>query len=463
MNQEENILATKEIPSLLKEFATPSIIAMIVGALYNIVDQIFIGNSVGVLGNAATNVSFPLVTLCLALSLLIGIGGAANFNLRQGEKKPEEAAIYMANSFTLIIIISLIVMVLVKIFLTPLLTLFGATGESMPYAKTYTDITTNGFIFLILTNAGTTLIRADGSPKYSMAATLVGCITNIILDPIFIFIFDWGMAGAAWATVIGQFLSALMVIHYIRDFRTVHVEKNDFKPRFKYMKNIVSLGSAPFLNQVSNLFVQILMNNSIVKYGEASRFGSTIPLAIIGIGIKVFMIFFSCVIGIAQGMQPIISYNYGAKNYDRVKDTFKLSLKVASVIVLVATILFQLFPEKILSLFGDGSQEYFEFGKYFFRIFLMLIILVPIQPLCTNLLTSIGKAKQGAFLSLTRQIIFFVPILLIMLHFFGLMGIIYTGPAADFVSFLISAYMAKREFKEMDEMEEKRSVAYKNV
>lgn len=447
-----NILGTGDIKTLLKEFATPSVIAMIVGAFYNIVDQIFIGNSVGVVGNAATNVAFPLTTLCISISLLIGIGGAANFNLRLGEGKEDEAKKYLANSFIMIVITSLILTILVKTFLTPLLTIFGATKENLSYAKTYTSITSNGFIFLILTNAGTGLIRADGSPRYSMIAILVGCITNLILDPIFIFVFKWQMAGAAWATVIGQMLSALMVILYARDFKTVELTKKDFKIDFKYIKNITRLGVAPFLNQVTLLVVQVLMNNSIVYYGSASKYGSTIPLAIIGIGMKVFMIFFSCALGIAQGMQPIVSYNFGAKNYDRAKEAYKLSVKTAIIILCIAFLLFQFVPDKILRLFGEGSEEYFEFGSYFFRIYLMFTFLVPIQPITTNLLTSIGEAKRGIFLSLTRQIIFFVPLAIILPRFFGIMGLIYTGPLADFLSFIVAIVMAKRVFKEMDEL-----------
>lgn len=447
-----NILGTGDIKTLLKEFATPSVIAMIVGAFYNIVDQIFIGNSVGVVGNAATNVAFPLTTLCISISLLIGIGGAANFNLRLGEGNEDVAKKYLSNSFIMIVIISLILTLLVKTFLTPLLTIFGATEENISYAKTYTSITSNGFIFLILTNAGTGLIRADGSPRYSMIAILVGCITNLILDPIFIFVFKWQMAGAAWATVIGQILSGLMVILYARDFKTVELTKDDFKIDFKYIKNITRLGVAPFLNQVTLLIVQVLLNNSIVYYGESSKYGSTIPLAIIGIGMKVFMIFFSCALGIAQGMQPIVSYNYGAKNYDRAKEAYKLSVKTAMIILFIAFLLFQFIPDKILRLFGEGSKEYFEFGAYFFRIYLMFTFLVPIQPITTNLLTSIGEAKRGIFLSLTRQIIFFVPLAIILPRFFGIMGLIYTGPLADFLSFIVAIVMAKSVFKEMDQL-----------
>lgn len=450
---EKNILGTKEIPALLKKFATPSVIAMIVGAFYNIVDQIFIGNSVGVAGNAATNVAFPLTTICLSIALLIGIGGAASFNLRLGEGKEEEAKKYLGNAFAMIFISGILLTILVRIFLEPLLIAFGASGENLDYAITYTSITSAGFLFFILTNAGTGLIRADGSPKYSMMAILIGGITNLILDPIFIFVFDWGMAGAAWATVIGQVLSGFMVLNYARDFKSVKLDKSDFKPDFYYIKNIASLGVAPLINQFSLLVVQILMNRSVTYYGAQSIYGEVIPLAVVGIGMKVFMIFFSTALGIAQGMQPIVSYNYGAKKYDRAKEAYKLSVKTAISIMFVAFLLFQLVPDKILGLFGKGSEEYFEFGRYFFRIYLMMTFLVPIQPLTTNLLTSIGQAKKGIFVSLTRQIIFFVPLALILPRYFGIMGLLYTGPIADFISFIVASLMAKRVFNEMDEME----------
>ncbi len=451
--KKENVLATEPISKLLFKFALPSVIAMIVGAFYNIVDQIYIGNSVGVVGNSATNVSFPLTTMCIGLSLLIGIGAAARFNLSLGEKKEEEAGKYMGSGFLMIIISGLLLTVLVKIFLPSLLTIFGATAENYEYAKTYTDITSYGFLFLILTNAGTALIRADGSPKYSMYAILVGCLANIILDPIFIFALDLGMAGAAWATVIGQVLSALMVISYSRHFKSVDLTKDDFKFRPDYMVNILKLGIAPFINQVSMLFVQIIMNNSMVHYGAQSEFGPVIPLAVVGICMKVFMIFFAFALGISQGMQPIVSYNYGAGNYKRVKEAYLTSAKWAMGILTLAFLLFQFAPNQILHLFGDGSEEYFKFGRYYFRINLMMTFLIPIQPITTNLLTSIGEAKWGAFLSLTRQVIFFIPLALILPKFFGIMGLVYTGPISDFLSFVLAIILAKKVFQMMDQKE----------
>ena len=286
-----------------------------------------------------------------------------------------------------------------------------------------------------------------------MYAILVGCIANIILDPIFIFVLDWGMAGAAWATVIGQVLSALMVISYSRHFKSVDLTRDDFKIRPKYMVNILKLGIAPFINQVSMLFVQIIMNNSMVHYGAQSEFGPVIPLAVVGICMKVFMIFFAFALGISQGMQPIVSYNYGAGNYKRVKEAYTTSVKWAMAILFIAFLLFQFAPDQILHLFGDGSDEYFKFGRYYFRINLMMTFLIPIQPITTNLLTSIGEAKWGAFLSLTRQVIFFIPLALILPKFYGIMGLVYTGPISDFLSFVLAIILAKKVFQMMDQKE----------
>ncbi|WP_243342343.1 MATE family efflux transporter [Anaerococcus sp. AGMB09787] len=446
----ENILETESIPRLLAKFAIPSVIAMVVSAFYNIVDQFFIGNSVGFLGNAATNVSFPLVTLCVSVSLLIGIGGSANFNLNMGMKREREAKKYIVNSFFMIFIISLSITILVRIFLSNMLRIFGATDEIMDYAISYTSITSYGFIFLIITNAGTALIRADGSPGYSMFASVIGGIINLILDPIFIFGFDMGVEGAAIATVAGQIISALFVIGYCFHFKTVKIGLDDFKIAISYMGNIAKLGLAPFFNQIAILFVQIVINNSYVHYGPLSPYGAEIPLAVVGIGMKLNMIFFSCAIGISQGMQPIVSYNYGAKEYERVKKTYLISTMVASIILFVAFLMFQLIPNKLLGLFGGGDEKYFEFGRIFFRVFLMMTFINGVQAISSSLFTSIGKPHKGILVSLSRQLIFFVPLALILPRFFGIYGIIFTGPIADFLAFIISVLLVRAEFKDLN-------------
>lgn len=450
--KEENILGTQKISVLLRKFATPSVIALIISAFYNIVDQFFIGHSVGVLGNAATNVAFPLVTVSLSIALLIGIGSASNFNLNMGRKREDVAKKFVGNAFTLMIIMGLILTIIVKLFLDSILKAFGTTDQIMDLAKSYTRITSYGFIFLILSNAGTALIRADGSPRYSMNTIVVGCVLNIILDPIFIFVFDWGIAGAAWATVIGQVVSGIMVLVYARNFKTVDVNKEDFKPEPYYIRQMVSLGLAPFFNQFALIFVQLVTNNIVVYYGSQSPYGSEIPLAVVGIAFKVYMIFFSIAIGISQGAQPLFSYNYGAEKYERVKETYKLAVTNAIKFLFVAFLIFEIFPTQVLGLFGTGSDEYFQFGKLFFRIFFIMTALNPIQPISANFLSSIGKPKKGAFISLTRQILFFIPLAIILPIFLGINGLLISGPIADFAAFIASIILVKTQFKEMDKL-----------
>ena len=323
MKPSENPLGSEPVSSLLRRFAIPSVIAMLVSALYNMVDQLFIGHSIGVLGNAATNVAFPLSMVCTSIGLLCGIGGAANFNLCMGRKDPEHAKSYVGNAISMLAILGVILCVAVQLFLRPMMLLFGATPDVIDYACTYTRITSIGFPFLIVTIGGSNLIRADGSPKFSMLCNLVGAIVNTILDPLFIFVFHMGMAGAALATITGQILSFALVVFYLRGFKTLPLSLSDLKPNMACWARIAALGATPAFNQVAMMVVQIVMNNTLTHYGSNSVYGSDIPLACAGIISKVNMLFFSFVIGISQGLQPIVSFNFGAQKYDRVKDAYK--------------------------------------------------------------------------------------------------------------------------------------------
>ena len=446
----KNPLGTEKINSLIAKFAIPSIIAMLVSALYNIVDQIFIGRYVGMLGNAATNVSFPLNTICIAIALLCGIGGAANFNLSLGRGDKDKAEKYAGNTISMMFILGIIVFVLVSLFLEPLMIAFGATDKVLDYALTYTRITSIGFIFLILTTGGSNLIRADGSPTYSMICTLTGAIINVVLDAIFVTQLDMGIAGAAWATVIGQVVSAIMVIVHLVNFRTLHISLLSLKPSWRYCKNIISLGATPSINQIAMMVVQIVMNNVLTYIGSLSHYGSDIPLACAGIIAKVNMVFFSFVIGLSQGMQPISSFNYGAKNYQRVEDTYKKSIKVATIMAIIAFLCFQLIPRQIISIFGSGSEEYFLFAEKYFRIFLFFTFLNGLQPITSTFFTTIGKPKKGIFLSLTRQVIFLLPLLIILPMIFGIDGIMFSAPIADLIAAVLSVLFARREFKNMN-------------
>ena len=450
-NNQNNALGTESIGSLLARFAIPSIIAMLVSSLYNIVDQFFIGRSVGMLGNAATNVAFPLSITCTAISLLCGIGGAANFNLSMGRKEKEKAVSFAGGAIGMMLILGVVLCVVSEIFLEPMMRAFGATDQVLDYALLYTGITAYGFPFLIVTTGGSNLIRADGSPKYSMLCTLVGAIINTILDPLFIFGFDMGMAGAAWATIIGQIVSGLMVLGYLTRFKTVHIPLKSLLPSKAAWIPILSLGMAPFFNQIAMMIVQVVMNNTLTYYGAQSAYGSDIPLACVGIISKVGMIFFAIVIGISQGIQPIISYNYGAGKYERVKSTYKKAVTAAIGISIVAFLLFQLMPRQIIGIFGSGSEEYFLFAEKFFRIYMFFTFINGIQPITANTFTSIGKAGKGIFLSLTRQIIFLLPLLIILPFFIGIEGVMFSAPIADGIAAVLCIFFIVKEFKQMGE------------
>ena len=453
MKPSENPLGSEPVSTLLRRFAVPSVIAMLVSALYNMVDQLFIGHSIGVLGNAATNVAFPLSMVCTSIGLLCGIGGAANFNLCMGRKDPEHAKSYVGNAISMLAILGVILCVAVQLFLRPMMLLFGATPDVIDYACTYTRITSIGFPFLIVTIGGSNLIRADGSPKFSMLCNLVGAIVNTILDPLFIFVFHMGMAGAALATITGQILSFALVVLYLRGFKTLPLSLSDLKPNMACWARIAALGATPAFNQVAMMVVQIVMNNTLTHYGSNSVYGSDIPLACAGIISKVNMLFFSFVIGISQGLQPIVSFNFGAQKYDRVKDAYKKAVFAATAISIVAFLCFQLFPRQIIGIFGSGSEEYLHFAERYFRIFLFFTFLNGIQPVSSNFFTSIGAPKKGIFLSLTRQIIFLLPLLLIFPYLFGIDGVMYTAPIADLAAASVSIVMVVREFKIMAELQ----------
>ncbi len=445
-----NLLGTEKIERLIVKFAIPSIIAMLVSSLYNIVDQFFIGRSVGVLGNAATNVAFPLTITCTALSLLCGIGGAANFNLAMGRNQKEKAVHFAGGAIGMMLVLGVLLCTVVRIFLRPLMVAFGATDQVLEYALTYSGITSFGFPFLIVTTGGSNLVRADGSPKYAMMCTLTGAIINTVLDPLFIFTFDMGMAGAAWATIIGQIVSGVMVLLYLVKFKTVHIPLKAWIPSLSAWWAILSLGIAPFLNQMSMMLVQIVMNNTLTYYGGQSIYGSDIPMACAGIISKVGMIFFAIVIGISQGIQPIISFNYGAKDGKRVREAFLKASAAAIAISTIAFLLFQFFPRQIISIFGSGSEEYFIFAERFFRIYMFFTFINGMQPLTANLFTSIGKTGKGVFLSLTRQIIFLLPLLILLPMFMGIDGVMYSAPIADGITAVLSILLIWREFKMMD-------------
>ncbi len=455
--QRENKLGVLPIPQLIRQFAGPSIVAMLVGALYNIVDQFFIGRSIGELGNAATNVAFPLTTSCTAIALLIGIGGAASFNLSMGRKEHEKAVHYMGNAAVLLFGLGLILCVGTQIFLTPMLRFFGSPDSVLSYAIVYTRITSIGFPFLIFSNGGAHLVRADGTPQYAMICNLAGAGINTVLDPLFIFGFQMGMAGAAFATIIGQIAAAGMVFRYLCHCKTVTLHRAHLIVHIENALQIMSLGLSSFFNQIAMMVVQIVLNNSLTYYGSRSIYGESVPLACAGIISKVAMLYFSVVIGLAQGLQPIASFNYGAKQYDRVKYAYGLTVRYAVSVSACAFVLFQLFPRQIISVFGDGSEEYFLFAVRYFRIFLFATFLNGVQPVTATFFTAIGKPIKGVFLSLTRQILFLLPLIVIFPLFLGIDGIMYAGPIADLVAGAVAIGMMVLEMRQITRLERART------
>lgn len=452
---QDNPLATQRIGKLIAKFAIPAIISMLVSSLYNIVDQIFIGQGVGMLGNAATNIAFPISIICTATALLLGIGSASNYNLESGAGNSKRASQIVGTGLAMLIISGISIGIIVLVFLDPLLHLFGVTPDVLPFAQDYTGITAFGIPFLILTTGGNHLIRADRSPTYSMACMLTGAIINTILDPLFIFGFHWGIKGAAWATVIGQVISGFLVILYFLRFRKLELTADMLKPKGTMLKAIASLGLAACINQIAMAIVQITMNNTLRHYGASSIYGTDIPLACVGVISKVNMVFMAICIGISQGCQPIWGFNYGAGRFSRVRKTFVMAFKISLLVGIVFFLCFQFFPRQLVSVFGTGSEEYFHFAERYFRIFMLMTFINGIQPMSSGFFTSIGEARLGIVVSLTRQVIFLLPLILIFPLFMGIDGVMYAGPIADGAAAFVAIGFALRELKRMKQLEGK--------
>lgn len=451
ISQEQNPLGTAPVGGLIGKFAIPAIISMLVSALYNIVDQIFIGQGVGMLGNAATNVAFPVTTIATALALLLGIGGASNYNLEMGAGREKKASSIAGTALSTLVITGVILAVAVLLFLRPLLSLFGATTDVMPYAVDYLGITAVGLPFYALSIGGNHIVRADRSPTYSMTCVLTGAIINTILDPLFIFGFGWGIKGAAWATVIGQVISGILVVIYFGKFRKMYLEMSMLKPSSECLKAIISLGMASCINQIAMAIVQIVLNNILRYYGGLSVYGSDIPIACVGVISKVNQVFMAICIGISQGCQPIWGFNYGAKKYDRVRLAYRHSVIACTAIATVFFLCFQLFPHQIVSIFGTGSDLYFQFAERYLKIFMFMTFANGIQPMSSGFFTSIGKAKLGIVMSLTRQVLFLLPLIIVFSLIMGIDGVMYAGPIADAAAFTLAILFARRELGAMKE------------
>lgn len=443
-------LGKEKISKLLLSFSIPCIISLVVNALYNIVDQIFIGWGVGYLGNGATNIVFPITIICLAFALMFGDGASSYLSLKLGENKKEEAEKGVCNSILSSIVVSCILCAIILVFLPQLLNLFGCTDALREYALSYGFVIAIGLPFMMIGTTLNSIIRADGSPKFAMASMVTGAIINIILDPIAIFVLNLGVTGAAIATVISQFVTFFINILYIKRFKSIKVTKKSFKFEFSRTVKVAMLGISSVITQLAVVIVIGVLNTLLKNFGQDSKFGSEIPITVLGIVMKINQILSSIIIGIAAGSQPIVGFNYGAKKYNRVKETLKIVLISSVCVSIIAFILFQTIPEQLISIFGSGDELYNEFACLAFRIFLMLTIFNGIQISSGIFFQAIGKPAKSAFLTLSRQILFFTPSAIILSKMFGLMGVLYAGPVADGLAFLVSATLLLLERKSLN-------------
>lgn len=454
MEKEENILGYEKIGKLIRKFSIPCIISLVVNSLYNIVDQIFIGWGVGYIGNGATNVVFPITMLCLAFALMFGDGSSAYLSLKLGEKNKKEASKGVANGVLISIIVSILFFAIIVGFLPQILNLFGCTDALREDALGYGFYIALGLPFMMVGTTLNSIIRADGSPKYAMTSMVIGAILNIILDPIFIFIFKMGVEGAAIATSISQFVTFAMNIVYLKRLKSIEITKQDIKLKPSIAGRVSMLGISSFITQMSIVIVMAFENNLLGKYGAESKFGAEIPITVFGIVMKISQILNSIIIGIAAGSQPIMGYNYGAQNYARVKKTLKYVLGLSLIVSTVAFLLFQLIPDKLIMIFGSGNELYMEFACDAFRTYLMLCICNGIQIPSGIFFQAIGKGVKSAVLSLSRQIIFLIPAMVMFGHLFGIHGVLYAGPFADGLAFIIAVILLilqVRKFKKAEE------------
>ncbi|MGN8968661.1 MATE family efflux transporter [Intestinimonas sp. HCP28S3_D6] len=445
--------ATEPIGRLIVKFAIPCVISLLVNSLYNIVDQIFIGWGVGYLGNGATNAVFPITIVALALCLMIGDGGAAYLSLKLGEGDISSAKRGVGNAIVMVVAVSIVLAAVFLIFIDPILNLFGATDALWDYALQYGTIIGFGLPFMMIPGAINSMIRADGSPKYAMMSMALGAVLNTILDPVFIFIFHMGVQGAAIATVIGQVATFIMAVTYLFRFKTFRIDRTAFVLKAKTCATVLSLGISSFITQFAITIVMALTNNLLVSYGALSVYGSEIPMTATGIVMKVNQILISILVGIAVGAQPIIGFNYGAKDFTRVKKALDIAIVASEVIAIIAFLIFQFAPMTVVSLFGSEEGLYNEFAVMAFRTFLLLCPLTGFQTVIAVYLQAVGKPIKSAILSLARQIIFFVPAALILPKFLGVVGVLWTGPVADGLAFLLSVGLLIYERKQLKRME----------
>ena len=414
------------------------------------VDQMFIGQRIGFLGNAATTVAYPLTFLCGALTILFSNGSSVNFNVCNGRKETDEALGFAGAGLTLLTLQGVIIGTLVFLFTPAFVRLFGATEEVFPYALTYMRLIAPGLPFLAITSGGTLLIRSDGSPRFALLCSMAGVALNFVLDYLFLFPLNMGIAGAALATVTGQIVSALLAAGYMLRFRTGKLERRHFALTSQKITQITSIGAAGSLNQAAMFVMNLVLNSSLSRYGALSPYGGSEALAAAGVVTKVNFLFYSTIIGCSIGGQPIMGFNFGAGNYDRVKKTSLLVFRYAFFIGAVETACFWLFPHQILSLFGGGAGGYEEFALRYMHEFMLLVVLAGVLPVSMNTMVSIKRPRNGIIISLSKQLVL-IALLLILPRFMGIDGVLISGPVADFLVAAAAFVVIRSAFRTLGE------------
>ena len=448
--QQGSYLITEPIRKLLPKFTIPCVISLIIPCLYNIVDQIFVGNGIGYLGNAATGIIFPITVIGWGASLLFGDGAAAALSLSQGRGDTKNTGKVIANSILFSFLSGILIILVCYLGGDSLLYALGATDTTIGLTRDYGNIIFIMIPLALVQNTLAAIIRADGSPHYAMITMAVGAILNIIFDPITIFVWGWGIKGAAYATIFGQFISFILCALYLRRSKTFRIRLLDFKPNWRAIKSVIPLSGSSFLTQISIVIVTVVNNKLLVSYGAISEYGADIPLAAFVVIMKLFQIVLSIAIGIAAGAQPIIGFNYGAGRYDRVKQTFKYVILWTFITSAIATVLFQGIPHVFIHLFGADGELYTAFAIRCLRIYLSLIILTCIQKACAIFLQSIGKAAAAIPLSIIRDVVFLIAFSLIIPAYIGVTGIFWAAPAADILAIAITVIVLLRVWKQLD-------------
>ena len=459
MDSSSNYLETEKVGKLLVKFSIPCVLSLLISALYNIVDQIFIGNSsVGAIGNTATTIVFPLTCIALAFSLMLGDGAAAYMSLNLGKKENEKVGKTVGVATSLGLLISIIFIAVLFPTLKNVLVLFGAkTSLSLEKSYEYGYVILFGIPFYILGTMFNSIIRADGRPQVAMISMVGGAITNIILDAVFILSLDMGLTGAALATIIGQILTFIISLIYIIKPKNYKLHLIDFLPNKETLVNVLKLGFSSFLTQISIVIISVVSMNTLARYGAESKYGVDDPQAIIGVSMKVFTIFVNIAVGIAAGAQPVVGYNYGAKQFKRVKEIYFKVLLSIIVVGIIATLLFELIPGEIIGIFGSNSSSpelYKEFGIKTIRIYLMLISFTLIQKGTAIFLQSIDKPYKAMLLSLTRDVITIVPLTICLPLSLGIDGVLWAAPIADICGLILSVIFVSIELKKLDKASE---------